>query len=110
MYNYLKSYSTLLYVSDPRSADFFLMSSPFPVLGIIIFYIYFIRSLGPHLMYNQKPFKLDKILILYNAVQVVLNAYLVKEVCSIYHSFNSILNDLKLLVCKTNVQNLFEGN
>ncbi len=65
---------------DPRVQNWFLMQSPFLPLIIIIFYLLFVMKLGPALMKNRAPFKIEKFIILYNAVQVICAAYIVKEV------------------------------
>uniref|UniRef100_A0A672QK28 Uncharacterized protein n=1 Tax=Sinocyclocheilus grahami TaxID=75366 RepID=A0A672QK28_SINGR len=46
--------------ADPRTKDWPLMSSPLPQTVIIVFYIYFVMSLGPRLMENRKPFDLKR--------------------------------------------------
>ncbi|KOX67486.1 Elongation of very long chain fatty acids protein 7, partial [Melipona quadrifasciata] len=51
---------------DSRVADWFLMSSPFPLLGIICLYLLFVLRLGPFCMKNRKPFNLNKLMICYN--------------------------------------------
>ncbi|XP_012288732.1 elongation of very long chain fatty acids protein AAEL008004 [Orussus abietinus] len=58
-------------VADPRTKDFFLISSPWPVLIIMTSYLYFVQTLGPRLMANRKPFNLDRIMQIYNALQIV---------------------------------------
>ncbi|XP_043785136.1 elongation of very long chain fatty acids protein 7-like [Apis laboriosa] len=52
--------------ADSRVADWMLMSSPFPLLGIIFFYLLFVLRLGPLWMKNRKPYSLNKIMICYN--------------------------------------------
>lgn len=56
------------------------MQSPLLPITIIVFYLYFVEKLGPQLMKNRPPFKIEKIIILYNAAQVLLAGYIVKEV------------------------------
>ena len=51
-----------------------------PVALLLASYLYFVLSLGPRLMQHRKPFKLDKLLIVYNAVQVACSLHVVKEV------------------------------
>uniref|UniRef100_A0A182MV26 Elongation of very long chain fatty acids protein n=1 Tax=Anopheles culicifacies TaxID=139723 RepID=A0A182MV26_9DIPT len=50
--------------SDPRVADWPMMSSPFPTLGLCIFYAYFSKSLAPKLMEKRKPMDLRNTLYL----------------------------------------------
>ncbi|XP_070499657.1 very long chain fatty acid elongase 7-like [Chironomus tepperi] len=65
--------------SDPRVANWPLMSSPFPTIGICLSYVFIVKFLGPKFMENRKPFKLRKIIILYNFLQVVLSFHLFFE-------------------------------
>lgn len=69
-------------LSDPRTKDWPLMSSPFPTIAISLSYAYFVKVLGPRLMENRKPFQLRKVLIVYNAIQVVFSAWLFWEACA----------------------------
>ncbi|KAK0166808.1 hypothetical protein PV327_004291 [Microctonus hyperodae] len=64
-------------ISDPRTNDWFLMSSPWPGVAILGFYLYFVSNLGPRLMANRQPFKLDRILQIYNVIQIIFNIYLI---------------------------------
>ena len=48
------------------------MSSPLPIMGIAIFYIYFVLKLGPDLMKNRPAFNVDRIVNVYNLAQIVL--------------------------------------
>lgn len=66
--------------TDPRTEDWFLMSSPLPQTIIILAYIYFVTSLGPRLMENRKAFDLKGILIVYNFGVVALSLYMCYEV------------------------------
>ncbi|XP_076686857.1 very long chain fatty acid elongase 7 [Andrena cerasifolii] len=63
-------------LSDPRTQDFFLIGSPWACLGIVGFYLYFVQDLGPTLMAKRKPFNLDRVMQLYNAIQIVLCTFL----------------------------------
>ncbi|XP_034242770.1 elongation of very long chain fatty acids protein AAEL008004-like [Thrips palmi] len=67
---------------DPRVKDWLLMSSPFPTLFICLTYVYCVKSLGPRLMANRKPFDLRNVLIAYNAFQVAFSAWLFYEACA----------------------------
>ncbi|XP_049286310.1 elongation of very long chain fatty acids protein [Anopheles funestus] len=68
-------------LSDPRTRDWPLMSSPFPTIGISLCYAYFVKVLGPKLMENRKPFELRKVLIVYNFLQVLFSTWLFYEAC-----------------------------
>lgn len=65
---------------DPRTNDWFLMKSPVPIFSIVGLYLYFVLSWGPRYMRDRKPFKLEKTLIVYNFIQVLLSAWMVYEV------------------------------
>ncbi|XP_046644160.1 elongation of very long chain fatty acids protein-like [Daphnia pulicaria] len=62
---------------DPRVDGWFLMSSFFPTMIICSCYIYFVKSLGPRLMRDRKPFELRSAIIIYNVIQVLASIYLV---------------------------------
>ncbi|XP_065331909.1 very long chain fatty acid elongase AAEL008004-like [Cloeon dipterum] len=64
---------------DPRVKGWFLMSSPLPTLSICLSYVYIVKVLGPKLMENRKPFELRRVLIAYNAFQVVFSTWLFYE-------------------------------
>ncbi|XP_017798362.1 PREDICTED: elongation of very long chain fatty acids protein AAEL008004-like [Habropoda laboriosa] len=62
-------------LADPRTQDYFLIGSPWGCLGIMFFYLYFVHELGPNIMAKRKPFNLDRIVQLYNLIQIVMCAY-----------------------------------
>ncbi|XP_076240636.1 very long chain fatty acid elongase 7 [Calliopsis andreniformis] len=62
-------------LSDPRTQDYFLMSSPWACLGLVGFYLYFVQELGPNIMAKRKPFKLDKVMQIYNALQIIICSF-----------------------------------
>lgn len=64
---------------DPRTKDWFLMSSPVPTILICLTYVYIVKVLGPKLMANRKPFVLREVLIVYNLFQVIFSAWLFYE-------------------------------
>lgn len=68
--------------TDPRVNDWPLMDSPFPTLFMVITYLYIVTYLGPKVMANRKPFKLNNVLVLYNAGQVVFSFVMLWEVGS----------------------------
>jgi hypothetical protein len=73
-------------VSDPRTAKWPLMSSPFPTLAICLGYVYIVKALGPRVMENRKPMDLRKVLVYYNLFQVLFSIWLFLEV-----SFSNII-------------------
>ncbi|EEB15719.1 elongation of very long chain fatty acids protein, putative [Pediculus humanus corporis] len=70
MYNL---YYTLFYeVSDPRTSNWILVGSPLPVIALISFYVYFVQKIGIEYMKDKKPYNVDRVIQVYNAVQVIL--------------------------------------
>ncbi|XP_049866230.1 uncharacterized protein LOC126366929 [Pectinophora gossypiella] len=66
----------------PSIDSYFLMSSPVPVLIIICAYFLMV-AVGPRLMKNRAPFKLEKILLVYNALQILVSASLCYQIVSV---------------------------
>lgn len=66
--------------TDKRTDDFWLVNTPFPVLGILGLYYYFVTDFGPRFMKDRPPFELKRIMILYNIGQILLNGYIVLQV------------------------------
>ncbi|RZF36661.1 hypothetical protein LSTR_LSTR012747 [Laodelphax striatellus] len=76
-------YNTLFNdMADPRVKDWTLMSDPGIVLLMTITYIYVVVSFGPRYMQNRKAFDLRKIIIGYNAFQVVANSLIFYKILS----------------------------
>jgi len=65
--------------ADPRVKNWFLMSSPFPTLLIVMLYFIAVR-LGPNLMKDRPAFKLKWLLIAYNFGVTILNGWMAFEV------------------------------
>lgn len=70
-----QSESLFSFGADPRSADFPLVGSPWPVLSIMAAYVYFVKVWGPNWMKDRKPFKIEPIIVAYNFLMVVFSAY-----------------------------------
>ncbi|GFT43528.1 elongation of very long chain fatty acids protein AAEL008004 [Nephila pilipes] len=68
-------YSWMMSKSDPRTINWPLCGSPFPILSIIISYVYFVKVLGPQWMKNREPFKIEKIIAAYNILMVIFSAW-----------------------------------
>ncbi|XP_058806778.1 elongation of very long chain fatty acids protein 7-like [Phymastichus coffea] len=76
----LKFYNRIFWdLSDPRTRNWFLLSSPLPGLAILTTYLYFVLSWGPRYMEQRKPFVLKKTLVIYNFFQVLLSFWLFYE-------------------------------
>lgn len=67
------------FFSDPRTNDWFLISSPVPGLSLLIGYLYFVLSWGPKNMEHRKPYQLKNTLVVYNFLQILLSTWLFKE-------------------------------
>lgn len=63
------------------------MSNPLTMFGILAVYLFFILKWGPKYMKNRKPFNINKIIIVYNIIQIVACARLVAQVNLIYFFF-----------------------
>ncbi|XP_047344682.1 elongation of very long chain fatty acids protein AAEL008004-like [Vespa velutina] len=70
-YHYITEYKT-----DPRTKDWLFVGSFWYLFGIIGVYLQFIYVSGPAFMKKRKPFELNKILQLYNVIQIILNGYI----------------------------------
>ncbi|KAK2580415.1 hypothetical protein KPH14_006166 [Odynerus spinipes] len=66
-------------LSDPRTQNWFLLSSPVPGASILIGYHYFVHSWGPKYMEHRKPYQLKNILVVYNFLQVLLSVWIFVE-------------------------------
>lgn len=75
-----------MFVSDPRVSSWPLMDSPIPTLAMVVTYLYVAVFFGPRLMANRKPFKLNNLLVIYNAAQVLFSATMLWEVCIVFSS------------------------
>lgn len=70
----------IFFFTDPRTRNWFLLNdSPIYVTLIILCYIAIVR-IGPKLMKNREPFKLQGFMIVYNTFLVILSAYMCVEV------------------------------
>lgn len=53
--------------------------NPSAVILILLSYIVFVLHLGPKFMRNRQPFNLKQVIVLYNALQVLYNLWLLKR-------------------------------
>lgn len=72
-----------------------LMSTPWPVLSILIAYLLFVLKIGPKMMENREPFKIKRIMMAYNILQTIYNIFIVSEVSSIRfnHYIYKVINN-----------------
>ncbi|XP_071439657.1 very long chain fatty acid elongase AAEL008004-like [Hetaerina americana] len=64
---------------DPRTGEWFLVASPWPIIGLMAAYLLLVVKILPKYMENRKPFSLRGTLVLVNAFQIVANAWIVYE-------------------------------
>ncbi|XP_055934224.1 elongation of very long chain fatty acids protein 4-like isoform X1 [Argiope bruennichi] len=70
--------------------------------SIIITYVLFVTRIGPKYMKNRNPYKLRTVLVVYNFVEVIVNAYIAVRVA------NFLLNNGELFcLSKINLGHLF---
>ncbi|BET02505.1 elongation of very long chain fatty acids protein [Nesidiocoris tenuis] len=78
-----KFYDLMEKYEDPRSRGYPLMSSPFPTLAIIATYIFIVKYLGPKLMENRPAFRLKRLLVYYNILNVIISLIAIEEAYAI---------------------------
>ncbi|XP_036323652.1 elongation of very long chain fatty acids protein 7 isoform X2 [Rhagoletis pomonella] len=61
---------------DETVDGWFLMSSPGPVASIVALYLLFVLKIGPAYMRDRKPYDLKKVMVVYNAFQVVFSIWM----------------------------------
>ncbi|XP_046492413.1 very long chain fatty acid elongase AAEL008004 [Neodiprion pinetum] len=64
-------------IADSRTNDWWLISTPLPVMIIIASYLYFVLSCGPRYMRNTKPYFLRTFLTWYNIFQIIYNTWII---------------------------------
>lgn len=69
----VRGYSDLMSRGDQRLSHLPLMGSPLPVALIVVAYVAFATKIGPALMKNREPFKMDRALLVYNLLMVTLS-------------------------------------
>nr|XP_022906061.1 elongation of very long chain fatty acids protein 7-like [Onthophagus taurus] len=62
---------------DRRIDGYVFMDNPIYIILVLAGYLYFVLDFGPKWMKNRPAFNIDKLLIFYNAIQVVYCAYIV---------------------------------
>lgn len=79
-----KSEFTKKCLLDSTVDSWFLMKSPVQIFSIVAVWMLFVLKIGPSMMANRKPFNLKKILVAYNAFQVLFSAFICYTVGSLY--------------------------
>ena len=62
---------------DTRMDGLPLLNSPLPAALICMCYVFIVKVAGPRFMQNREPYNIKKFLVIYNALQVALSAYIV---------------------------------
>lgn len=65
---------------DPRALEYTFMNNPLPTLGMVATYLAWVLIIGPIYMRDRKPMNIKNTIIVYNAFQVLLSAYMFYEV------------------------------
>ena len=65
---------------DTRVDGYFMMHSIWPTLVIVCLYVYIVKIWGPNFMKDREPYNINTFLIFYNALQVIVSAYLFIQV------------------------------
>lgn len=60
------------------------MLNPLPTLGMCATYLTWVLIIGPIYMRDRKPMDIKNLIIIYNAFQVLLSAYMFFEVSTSY--------------------------
>lgn len=95
--------------SDNRLKDLFLLQSPWPVLGIIAAYLYFVTGTGQRWMKDRQAFELNSIINFYNIAQIGLNLYMglgVRWINKVIATWIKIFWFIKLLYDLFRMENL----
>ncbi|CAH1997748.1 unnamed protein product [Acanthoscelides obtectus] len=64
-------------LGDSRIHELWILGKPVQIVAITTTYLYFVLKLGPQLMKNRKAFDIKMLMMVYNVLQIVLNAYIV---------------------------------
>lgn len=70
---------------DSRSRGWALIGNPIPLVAICVLYVYVVKVWGPKWMADKKPFELRSLMVAYNFILILLNAFFVWAF--IWHGF-----------------------
>ncbi|XP_034252309.1 elongation of very long chain fatty acids protein 7-like [Thrips palmi] len=79
---------------DPRSEDWLLSRSILVPLTLIGSYLYFVKKCGPAFMANRQPYNVKSIMIVYNIIQIIANAYVFISAAQLW------VSELKSITCQ----------
>ncbi|CAK1553379.1 unnamed protein product [Leptosia nina] len=76
IWNIIKGYNYVFdEIGDPRTKVWPLVGKPHIGMSLLVLYLFFVMKWGPAWMKNRKPFDIERLLIVYNIVQVIICAY-----------------------------------
>jgi hypothetical protein len=81
-------YSYWMSLGDPRVKDWMLMGSPWPTVGITLFYLYTCIWGPQHFMGNRKPLDVKPLILAYNFATSALNLYIGLELLLVSRQLN----------------------
>ncbi|XP_016983126.1 elongation of very long chain fatty acids protein 7 [Drosophila rhopaloa] len=90
---------------DETVDSWFLMSSPAPVFAVVLVYLAFVLKIGPEYMKNRKPMDLKRIMVFYNAFQVLYSIWMCRTSIQESNVMASIFSK-KCEINRTREQNL----
>lgn len=68
---------------DPRVANYLFMRTPWPTIFVTILYYWFVRSIGPRMMRDKKPYEILPIIRVYNVAMAAWNGFGVYTACQL---------------------------
>lgn len=69
-----------IFFLEPNAKDSWLLGSIIPVTTILVVYLAFVLKIGPEFMRFRKPLNINRVVTIYNVVQILFSSYLLKEV------------------------------
>ncbi|XP_017889788.1 elongation of very long chain fatty acids protein AAEL008004-like [Ceratina calcarata] len=90
-------------LSDPRTRDWVLVSSPVPVVLLTFAYLYFVLKCGPRYMKNRPAYKLFTFIRIFNIFQIIANA------CLMYSLIDVGLHEDNFVTCSSHYLHTPEG-
>lgn len=80
----------LIEMKDPKTSKYILTNSPIPTVFIVVMYLLFVLELGPKYMAKRKPMQIDRIVQIYNLVQVFLCLFIAYGAIDLILSFDML--------------------
>lgn len=92
--------------ASPEVDNFFLMKSPVPIFSIALLYMLTILVIGPRFMKNREPFQINKVIIVYNLIQILFSGYIASLVSTRFKKNGAYL---KVVLISRRARNVFVG-